>query len=362
MPANVSSTAGKLQATIETILDDRVCSSCGYNLKGLDATGVCPECGEPCAGGVSTLGPRDVDNSEFGQTSLAYLLPLGLALFTSAVSGLVLAWFMFVVSIWTPSVTETRVALAAATAWYLALLVLIRDRPHPARGLVQVTDDAPWTLKLFLVISQVAWIAFAACIYLELAGNQSIGVIKWTALCVGAVGLPALAWLLSSFALWARSLNLSNWLHAAAWLLAIGGGLSGAIHALWALNLAWARLLFLVEAVARFFWLAAFVATALFALQLTIDIRWAIINARERADSRRRIEERRRQYAAAQHPASADVPGHAVPPEVAARLQSSSAPPIEEQPMPRHLDDARLEPGQGVQPYPLEDTTPPDRA
>ncbi len=362
MPSPAQQRTAPLQASIETILDDRLCSHCGYNLKGLDATGLCPECGESCSGGVSSLGHRVIDNTEIGQSSLAYLLPLGLALFMCGLSGLALAWFSHVTLMRSADSVQVRIGLAAASAWFLAILILLRDRPTPKGGLAGDVDEAAWPLKLAVALTQPAWIAVAALSHLELSGVAWASGAKWAAFAVGALGLPAVPWLLSYTALWSVSLGLAGWLRGAAWALALGGPVFGTIQTLWALNLKWAFLFQFPEGIARFIWLLGFACTALFSLQLVVDARWAIINARERAARDRRIAARHLRYAQAA-PKLAPIELAPIAPEIVARLEDSAvaalSPPEPPENYIHYHDDARMEPGKDVKPYPLEDTAPP---
>lgn len=358
MPSNAPSNGAPLQASIQTILEDRLCSTCGYNLKGLDASGVCPECGESCASGVSRAGRRVIDNSEAGQATLAYLLPLGLALFMCGLSGLTLARFSHLVIVLTSDAYEIKVGLAASSLWVIGLLLLMRERPKPSSGSPADAEEAPWLLKLVITITQPAWIAVAAFAHLELAAQPSAAPAKWIALTVAALGLPAVPWLLSCTAEWTMSLTLAGWLRNAAWCLAFGVLVSAPIQLLWQTQWNWPSLLLFPEALARLLWFGGFLVTALFSLQLVIDLRWAIINARERAESSRRIAERRRRYDASLPQATYVEPPAIIPADVANQLEdaASAAPPPQQQ--YQHLDDARIEPGKDVKPYPLEDSAP----
>lgn len=366
MPTPGQPIAATLHTSIETILDDRFCSECGYSLKGLSVSGLCPECGEPAAGGVlrGPHGERVIDNTEMGQASLLFLLPMGLALFVSGLSGLVLTWFIFRVVATGVEAAESRIGLVASTAWFLAVLILLRDRPRPKNTSADLVDDSPGFLKLILALTQPAWIAVAALTHLELAGAAWAGSAKWPVIAIGVIGMPALPWHLSYTALWAMHQSLADWLRGAAWILAFGGLLSGSIQTFWIMKMTWTQIFVVIELLGRFLWHGALIATSLFALQMMIDVRWAVINARERAARDRRMAERRRRYAESVSQATLVSPPTPITPEVVSALEDSATASEHTGPPPQALpyrsrDEVRIEPGKDVKPYGLEDENGP---
>jgi hypothetical protein len=361
MPSPGQPNAAPLLTSIETILDDRFCSECGYSLKGLSASGLCPECGEPCAGGVlkGADGHRVIDNTEMGQASLLFLLPLGFALLICGLAGMVLTWFVFLIVASGVDTLQVRIGLVASTAWFLSILILLRVRPRSSAVSADHHDDSPGFIRLILALTQPAWIAAAALAHLELAGVAGAGTAKWPVIAIGVIGMPALPWHLSYTALWAMHIKLADWLRGAAWTLAFGGLLSGSIQTLWIMKMTWTQIFFVIELVGRFLWHGALIATSLFALQMVIDVRWAVINARERAARDRRIAERRRRYAESV-PQATLVSAPPLPPEVVAALEDSATASEPAEPPPqafqyRSRDEARIEPSKDVKPYGLED-------
>lgn len=360
MPTDQPSRGGSLNASMSTILDDRACSSCGYSLKGLDAGGVCPECGEACATALAGLGVRPEDNVDISRTSFAFLLVLGIGLFLCGVSGIFVARFAHVLLVDAVDADEVRLGLAGSGLWVVAALILLRDRPRAQQTKTVLDDHAPWFIRLGVAISQPAWIAAAGFAHLELSGTPGAAAGKWIAFLLASLGAPLVPWVISSIAEWVGSSNLMNWLRNAAWCLAFGVVVLPIAELLWATKMNWTSLLTFPAGLAHVLWVLGMIGTSVMCFQLLIDVRWAIINARERAASQIRIAEKRRQYEASLPQATYVEPEREVPREVADLLEQSPSAPAPHK-VYRAADEIYIEPAKNAEPYALEDTGAQDR-
>lgn len=355
-----------LRATIETILDDRHCAECGYNLKGLESSGLCPECGAPCSAGVSARveDGRVIDDGDIGQTPVSYLLPLAGAVLACGLAGMVLAWFVFILLFKSAEPAQVRIALAGATAWTIGVLILLRGRPTPAAAeSLPNAGDAPLALRLIVAVTQPAWVAAVALAHLELTGVAWAGWGKYAALAIACVGLPGVPVLVSYTAQWAMCQTLAEWLRNGAWALGIGAAVAAPIRALAAFKFTWVIILYFPEAVGWLLWFAGLIGTSLLTLSLVVDLNWAVINARERIARDRRLLERRRRHEQA---VMERVPVGATATEATGPLptpiveEGPAEPPSSLVPPPQFSkNEIRIEPAKDVQPYRLEDSTPP---
>lgn len=346
-----------MNPVIETILDDRPCTECGYNLRGLSASGVCPECGSPVSGAASAArgkaGRRIIDETELGQCSLSYLLPLGMALCMCGLSGMVLLVSLWNLRAGSPDPFWIRAGSIAAVLWLVGALILLRDRPAP-RGAVAVnrSPDLSWPLKLMIVLTQPALAAIPALYHLEATGTPWAAQARIAAWIIACIGLPAFPVVVSFISDWAMDASLTLRLRYSAWALGVGAAVVGGYLLVEASGFPALGLFVWLYFLARLAWVIGFIAASVYCLELLIVVRWAVINAKERADSARRLAERRRRWEESMKRTPAPIGTRPV-----ADAPASVPPTVHPIRFPH---EKQIERPPDVQPYGLEETRPPD--
>jgi hypothetical protein len=135
----------------DTVTEDRACIQCGYSLRGLAVSGVCPECATPAA--RSLLGDLLMHSSRqfvarlalgarlvWWSLALTLIIPLAMMVVLVLLSGLgmasFLAWFWLVLLL-----ALVLVACAAVTGLWLL------SSPDPALQQREGPLTARWTLR-----------------------------------------------------------------------------------------------------------------------------------------------------------------------------------------------------------------------
>lgn len=143
----------------EVVRKDRPCLNCGYNLKGLPPSGLCPECGTKFAGTRGEEFAGDWPTRYLGRLRLgAILAQWGLLIvsgagFTLASLGLVpwIAWN----ARWAWLLTISGIAVVAGIALVLVGLWLITTRPGGAQARFQ-SENVQFVLRSAVVILAVS--------------------------------------------------------------------------------------------------------------------------------------------------------------------------------------------------------------
>lgn len=343
----------------DTLLEERRCLTCGYNLKGLAASGVCPECGEPVQhSSRARLKTRTIDSSELGQSPLSYLLPLGAALFIFGAAGFVLLNVAYAALTLNLGGVMSRVGLVAGILWFFACLIIIRNRPAPG-ATDETHPDRPYTfVKLALVITQLAWIALPGVIRLMSQGPQGASIIAACIAAVGLFGFVALAILLGVIAEWASDFSMKERLHMVAWAIGMGVLVHSVIGFMHVLGLPFVGFLVFFSGLATLGIIIGTIALSLFSFLMLMQIRWGIINARERRAMMDRIEERRRRHQQQMAQSAAADPEPRLAPPAPVHRAEQAAGNLEDpsRPLPSFRAEARIDPTDDVTPYALEES------
>lgn len=356
MPTNPD-TSGRMKVTAATVVEDRACVGCGYDLKGLAFDAKCPECGTAV---VSSAGnSKDARrkrsawglDDNLGDAPIPYLMRIGLAFACVFVGGLGLlvvtvfglprglnAWFMVA-------------AGPLACVWILSCQALAAPRPAPridAKDGADTHADGSKLLRWSVAVSQ----SFVGLIVIMMAmrwgGTASwLEPVQWTAIAIVVLGMIPLAVVLSNYAEWAGDQPMMSRLRGVAWVL--GASLFGwavvsvlqSVHFIFML-VSWIGVLSFLG------WFAAFVVMCFSALQMVWMTRWAVRNRREAiARDARKLERARAANVAA-----------AVKLKLADESEASnSLLPPPGVPLPGERTQHRIEPSKAT-PYELEDTNP----
>jgi|GEM_PF-3497805 len=227
------------------INDDRACTTCNYNLRGLTIGGKCPECAtritpphiDPMTGWVITDAGFDYLRAlSFGAILLVLCAPMIL---------LGVVWTL-IESPWTYGLTlwPGGGAIAAAVGWVLGVWVITTPRPNPEGpgALHQEWPITRWVSRG----SQALWllgtpvIVWGAHQLGEFHVNSvalhpladfavGVGAISWT---LAFAGLAFLALYMSRLADWATDSSLRESLRLVPYALGIGGFLMGTLFIL----------------------------------------------------------------------------------------------------------------------------------
>lgn len=284
----------------EIILDDRACVSCGYSLKGIPASGKCPECGH--------LVRRSVKSSRFDDSlvnaPLSWLRALSSGAYILAFSGFgaLIGYLALAFSPGPPlSALVLMLVVGSAAGWWVG--VWMCTRPRPVTGSTSVSPEREWgRLRLVARITQAGW-GVAVMIAVVQAVMSPVGMLDQ--LMTGFVGLAVLGALgghmalclyLSRLADWANDSGLANHFKSASYLVLgviVSNGLMLLAPFLGFFVVLFSVLMFLVS-------LAAVVHFYVGLWQFASMTRWAVINnasasardqrLRERAERARRIE------------------------------------------------------------------------
>jgi predicted RNA-binding Zn-ribbon protein involved in translation (DUF1610 family) len=284
----------------ELILDDRACVSCGYSLKGIPASGNCPECGHAVRRSVKS---NRYDDS-LVNAPLGWLRALSTGAYLLAFSGFgFLGGYVGLAFSPGPPLSLFVLALVAASAagWWVG--VWMCTRPRPVTGNTLIPPEREWgRLRLIARISQAGW-GIAVMIAGVQAVMSPVGMLNQ--LMSGLVGLSVLGALgghmalclyVSRLADWANDSGLSNHFKSASYLVlavVVSNGLMFLAPFLGFFVILFSVLMILVS-------LAAVVHFYIGLWQFASMARWAVINnanasardqrLRERAERARRVE------------------------------------------------------------------------
>jgi hypothetical protein len=282
----------------ETIRTERACRKCGYNLQGLPAGSVCPECGTPFSLDVQG---RFCDN--LTDAPLEYLRTLRHGLLLLAGSILLLI-FGLGVSIFAGWDVLFLTGMVAGVLWMSGVWVVTIARPAETSFVPDALLDSS-RLRLFCRAGQLATMSGGIFLLTAWMASQSSSasvvlvnamlVMSAAALLVSTLFLIPFCVYLSALSDWAGADTLGARFRVVSLILAgvaivtLGSGLAAAvstnIRGLTSIVALWSGIVFILV------WMYLLILL----LTLANAARWAVINALGAIDSRTRIEKRKRE-------------------------------------------------------------------
>ncbi len=216
--------------TPDTIVDDRSCIHCGYNLRGLRIEGNCPECGRPIKG--RKRAPRYTDQLVHAPITWLQVFASGAVLLLLAAAG-VAAMIIALLFVWNVPLLLILAGLCAA--WTIGVWLCTRPRPQMPTNTVNV--HAEWrTLRVVARATQCFWplaaLLAAFCIYIY-NNSLSTGALYTgigaasLSLLIAVGGLAPTCALLANIADWAEDSSLAQSLRGCAWTICFCGVVLG---------------------------------------------------------------------------------------------------------------------------------------
>lgn len=312
----------------ETIFQDITCRSCGYNLKGIDARGRCPECGEFISSRAFGDAHRRSFQGNLGEAPKGFLLLLSAAMLATGVGQLAMLLLWGWTVVYGLSDIELNIAAIVAGVLYLAGIAgMVVPAPK------QTSSARPRTPKFFIVVA----ISGAACwilhpvlvIWTQAAASALSSYVVGFLFVAGAFSAAAVGVILSDIAEWASDTVIANWLRNFAWGQAAGLTVCLLVKLFEAAGLPFVGLLYWVMSLGALAWLVCVLMAGISAIQMLRMVFWAVRNTKERVERDRRIARRAREYEERR--------------QVAMDLANASMPP--EQPVMEELDPLTPRPG-----------------
>ncbi len=300
-----TSTSTKLGIGGETIIDDRLCPSCGYSLKGLVSGGTCPECGTTIRAYIKRY------DDTLGDAPARFLTILRAGFVIMGVGGLVtllliltiLMDFFFLqpadMAIFggLSSSAKMRTVLLPLSigAWSFGSIMVTIPRPEPGGSGVRRENGMPeWhhlrtgirAGALALVIGTLLWLVAELA---DVAILQWIGVVFVGA---GTASVVLTCIYVSNLAHWASDSHSAMQLMYAGLGIAVSGPLAALMFSPLKFVVGVFLPVVLMLLLASMLWLSTNV------LKMNSTISWAIINTRERVARDERIAKKAREQAA----------------------------------------------------------------
>lgn len=282
---------GNKSVGLNVFEDDRPCGSCGYNLKGLAAGGVCPECGTPIRpkAGTSEIAPELLEAPRALVTTIGYGC-IGLAALTllEIVVGIAMAWGR-ASALWTGAI-----GLCFGLAWVAGVVLVTIARPGAPR------DGAGAWLELVIRwaargMSLLVPAGFMCLVVAEVLKQRLLLSGNWELIAPyvgfgGKLSYVPLALAVANLALSGAEDAVAWRTRAGALLMVVTFAVSGL--ALWMTTLgavgAGAGIFMVIAAVA---WMVAWILTLLGLTQAGLMMLWSVKYVDESADrEKRRIE------------------------------------------------------------------------
>lgn len=263
----------------EKIERDLKCPGCGYNLRGLNYGGNCPECGAPIERGGAS---QDLLLAGSDEERAALRVGLGLA-FACLVAVVVARLLLFVAGLQgvSPGTVKAYLVLGliVSVVWTGASLALTR------RGMIRQMR-AP---GLFVRLTQPLWVAAYVCWLVAVVNSSdSLDVLSRVLRAVAGIGAIVLAYMLGRMAQDAQRETAARRLNAVVWLLPV----ATLIVQVFPKEIAWFTLIPL-----GFFlllWAWVMIVFALGVLELQRHITWAGVHTGDELTRSQRVADTRR--------------------------------------------------------------------
>lgn len=295
----------------QVIGTDRPCIRCGYNLRGLETNGACPECGTAITQAKKSV--RLADNLTDAPLGYIRLMAVGLGL----QAGLVLL-IGFLTIFRGLGMPGEILKIVAAIGWAGSAWIVTAKRPRTERIVAdEILDSAK--IRLIARVTQsvgvlAAFVGFGAWYF-----NSPIVAAVGGVLMLGALfGLVPLGVYLSALADWAGDTNIGTRLRGSVWCIAVCGTVMVALVLVLQLPVPFALLLAMVVTISGILVAGGLIIFGFSVLQLAMAAGWAIQNAVQAREREIRLAEKRRRRAmrdaARAHAADAAMAATAPPP------------------------------------------------
>ncbi|MFI4897347.1 MAG: hypothetical protein ACIARR_05940 [Phycisphaerales bacterium JB059] len=274
----------------------RPCHRCGYDLRGLDESAVCPECGAPIRARQGSS--RFADNLTDAPLEYLRWLSLGFALLSLSIIVISGAAAYATLAAWGAPVVPAPVLhgamLVSSFVWFGGVWIATFKRPigeHTARDALLDSRPLRRGIRALQVGTPLAAVLGVSSVYAPLAGAaQVFGVLAGVCAAACLLAMIPLCVYLSSLADWAGDSGVGERLRGAAWSLAIFGPITTIATVL-------GPSIGAFKVVAGWGALFVFLGACLFAsaiLQLAVLSMWAVRNHISGAERDSRLAEMRR--------------------------------------------------------------------
>jgi hypothetical protein len=203
--------------------EDTPCRGCGYNLKGLEASGKCPECGRPI---------RRRRKLKHGECTMTAAPKSWLRVYSLGMTIAFVAWPAMIGGVFLRCVSGSRetalFAFAAGCAWWLGVVIATRPRPDMPDMVTTPAREWFWRRVLARILSAAVAIPLGV-LFLTSGGagappisisERGLWLIADLGLLLAAVGFGAFAFYMFELAHWAGDYQASTkWRAAAAGVL-----------------------------------------------------------------------------------------------------------------------------------------------
>ena len=267
-----------------TVINERQCVGCGYNLRGLPVGGRCPECGMPIASESRFDEPLAHSPVEVIKAFRLGCWFATVVMFSAAVT-IVARSFRAVPAEAIAAILGVLAMLWLAATWMVTPSFTIRAAA--ARGFGPTSR-----LRMAARALQFGWLACASCYALVALYSTQLG--GWVGLVrlgmivsaiVGFAGVVCLGILLERLAEWARDDDAERALNLAVWGVPI-------TTSILFLNTS----MFLLSIVIALIWLMSVLAFPYGMLSLSRSVSLSVSHAREYQNRERRRYERQQEY------------------------------------------------------------------
>lgn len=284
------------------LMHDRPCISCGYNLKGLDTRGNCPECGTPVSAGNRKKG-RFIDNFAEAPIEVIKAITLGLGLMTTS---LVIGVVLIVSEVFAGGLVNALggyagpiAAMIRAALWVGGVVVVTARRPAKCR---EVPDPLLDDDRLRLAVRLCSLIAPATAMFdlVSATGIPFVGAIGYVFSAIELLSLVVLGVYLTALADWMGESGIGQRLRGASWALAILGPVTAAMIGIGVLGIpVYSGIAFVIGIITSLGSMIGLVMLSWSVFQLFNGASWALNNWHETKARQIRLANMRRERAEA---------------------------------------------------------------